>query len=135
MERAALNRENRAVLMDGKLVLVSPYDPAAGFNVGNAMQRNKLIYGLADAALVVSSDFEKGGTWAGAVEQLEKLRLSTIYVRSTGSPQKSLHALERRGALLWPNPGSIDEFAEALAAVLPLNQGVAHQAKFSFGDE
>ena len=82
LERAALNREHRNLLMDGQLVLISPYDPAAGFNVGHAMQRNKLIYALADAALVVSSDYEKGGTWAGAVEQLEKLRFVPVYVRS-----------------------------------------------------
>jgi predicted Rossmann fold nucleotide-binding protein DprA/Smf involved in DNA uptake len=31
-------------------------------NVGQAMQRNKLIYAPSDAALVVSSDHEKGGT-------------------------------------------------------------------------
>src|SRR5882724_2143879 len=41
LERAALNREHRNCLMDGHLVLVSPYDPVAGFNVGHAMQRNK----------------------------------------------------------------------------------------------
>ena len=82
LERAAMNRENRDMLIDGQLVLVSPYDPSAGFNVGNAMQRNKLIYALADAALVVSSDFEKGGTWAGAIEQLDRLRMVPVYVRS-----------------------------------------------------
>ena len=27
------------LLMDGQLVLISPYDPSAGFNVGHAMQR------------------------------------------------------------------------------------------------
>lgn len=75
LERAALNREHRNLLMDERLVLISPCDPSAGFNVGHAMQRNKLIYALADAALVVSSDYEKGGTWAGAVEQLEKRSL------------------------------------------------------------
>jgi predicted Rossmann fold nucleotide-binding protein DprA/Smf involved in DNA uptake len=32
---------------------------SAGFNVGNAMQRNKLIYALADASLMVSSDLNK----------------------------------------------------------------------------
>ena len=53
--------------MDGRLVFISPYDPAAGFSVRHAMQRNKIIYALADAALVVASDFEKGGTWAGAI--------------------------------------------------------------------
>ena len=37
LERAVLNRDHRDLLMDGQLVLVSPYDPAAGFNVGHAM--------------------------------------------------------------------------------------------------
>ena len=115
LERAALNREHRNFLMDGQLVLVSPYDPVAGFNVGNAMQRNKLIYALADAALVVSSDYEKGGTWAGAVEQLEKLRLVPVYVRSNGETGKGLEALRRKGALPWPNPETPEALAEVLA--------------------
>ncbi len=62
LERLALTRDYREYLMDKKLALVSPYDPAAGFDVGHAMQRNKINYALADAALVVNSDFEKGGT-------------------------------------------------------------------------
>ena len=115
LERAALNREHRNLLMDGQLVLISPYDPSAGFNVGNAMQRNKLIYALADAALIVSSDYEKGGTWAGAVEQLEKLRLVPVYVRSNGETGKGLDALRRKGALPWPNPETTESLAKALA--------------------
>lgn len=114
LEKTAMNREHRNLLMDGQLVLISPYDPSAGFNVGNAMQRNKLIYALADAALVVSSDCEKGGTWAGAVEQLDKLRLVPVYVRSNGETGKGLDALRRRGALPWPNPGTAEGLAEAL---------------------
>jgi predicted Rossmann fold nucleotide-binding protein DprA/Smf involved in DNA uptake len=114
LEKTAMNREHRNLLMDGQLVLVSPYDPGAGFNVGNAMQRNKLIYALADAALVVSSDLNKGGTWAGAVEQLEKLRLVPIYVRSTGEKGKGLDALRNLGAMDWPNPDNADGFAAAL---------------------
>ena len=74
LEKTTMNREHRNLLLDGQLVLISPYDPSAGFNVGNAMQRNKLIYALADASLVVSSDLNKGGTWTGAVEQLDKLK-------------------------------------------------------------
>ena len=46
LEKTTMNRENRNFLLDGQLVLISPYDPGAGFNVGNAMQRNKLIYAL-----------------------------------------------------------------------------------------
>lgn len=110
-----MNREHRNLLIEGRLVLISPYDPSAGFNVGHAMQRNKLIYALADAALVVSSDFEKGGTWAGAVEQLEKLHFVPVYVRSTGEMGKGLAALRRKGALPWSNPATSEEFVAALA--------------------
>jgi len=115
LERTALNREHRNLLLDGQLVLVTPYDPSAGFNVGNAMQRNKLIYALADAALVVNSDYNQGGTWAGAVEQLERLRLVPIYIRSNGETGKGLEALRRKGALSWPNPDSAEALDAALA--------------------
>ena len=84
LEQTAMTREHRNLLLEGQLVLISPYDPNAGFNAGHAMQRNKVIYALADAALVVNADINKGGTWAGAIEQLEKLRLVPVYVRSTG---------------------------------------------------
>lgn len=106
LEKTAMNREHRNLLIEGQLVLISPYDPSAGFNVGNAMQRNKLIYALADAALVVSSDVNKGGTWTGAVEQLDKLYFVPVYVRSTGPSSPGLDALRTRGARPWPNPES-----------------------------
>ncbi len=114
LERASMNREHRSWLLDGQLVLISPYDPSAGFHVGHAMQRNKLIYALADAALVVSADLNKGGTWAGATEQLERLHLVPVYVRATGEASKGLDALTKRGALPWPDP--VD--AEGVSAVL-----------------
>lgn len=104
LERAALVREHREALIDRRLTLVSPYDPAAGFNVGHAMQRNKLIYALADAALVVNSDFNKGGTWAGAIEQLEKYHCGPVYVRRGDKVGKGNEALIRKGAQVWPEP-------------------------------
>ena len=123
LERAAMNREHRELLMEDRLVLISPYDPSAGFNVGHAMQRNKLIYALADAALVVNSDYEKGGTWAGAIEQLEKLHFVPVYVRNegnAGASTKALDALQKKGALAWPNQMNADELGELLnAPVVP----------------
>lgn len=120
LERLAMTREHRNLIGEGQLVLVSPYDPGAGFNVGNAMGRNKLIYALADAALVVNADLEKGGTWSGAVEQLDKMRLVPIYVRSGGAEEAALAALERRGALPWPNPAT----PEALQALLETSSSI-----------
>lgn len=116
LEKAAMNRDHREMLMEGQLVLISPYDPGAGFNVGNAMQRNKLIYAMADAALVVNSDLGKGGTWAGAVEQLDKLRMVPVYVRSSGAENKAFSALQQKGALPWPNPTDSEGLVAALSA-------------------
>ena len=61
----------RNFILKNKLVLISPYNPEAGFNVGNAMTRNKYIYTSANFALVVRADEGKGGTWAGAKENNE----------------------------------------------------------------
>lgn len=116
LEKTSMSRDNRDFLMQGKLLLLSPYDPSAGFSVGHAMQRNKLIYALSDAALVVNSDLNRGGTWAGAIEQLEKRRQIPLYVRSTGDGGAALSALRKKGALLWPNPGTPDQLIDVLNA-------------------
>ena len=132
LEKAVLNREHRDLLMSGQLLLISPYDPSAGFNVGHAMQRNKLIYALADAALVVSSDFEKGGTWAGAIEQLDKLQLVPVYVRSGERAGKGIEALQKKGAMPWPEPKTPEALSEALAIELVPQKKLGKQYEFPF---
>lgn len=58
------------------------------------MDRNKLVYGLADAAIVVASTDGKGGTWAGAIEALRRSKIP-IYVRASGCiPAGNRHLLE-----------------------------------------
>lgn len=61
----------RKYIIKKRLVLLSPFNPEASFNVGNAMARNKLIYTQSEATIVVKSD-TKGGTWEGAKENLKK---------------------------------------------------------------
>ena len=101
LEKTSMNREHRNLVLDGRLLLVSPYDPQAGFHVGQAMQRNKVIYALADAGLVVETAVESGGTWTGAVEQLQKYS-RTVFVRSSGVASEGLRALLALGAKPWP---------------------------------
>ncbi len=83
---AIRNRQNRIGLEGGKLALVSPFYPEAGFNAGNAMARNRSIYALADYALVVQSDLDKGGTWAGAIENLREGWVPLLVRRDPGAP-------------------------------------------------
>ncbi len=101
---AAISRRFREGLFEQRTLLVSPYDPSAGFNIGHALARNKFIFALADIGLVVNSDLEKGGTWAGAIEQLRKRHYVPLFIRSSGKISAGLNALLEEGALPWPNP-------------------------------
>lgn len=113
--RASVNRENRRGIEEGRLVLVSPFNPEAGFNAGNAMQRNRYIYALSDYALVVQSDFEKGGTWAGATEN-QKAGWAPLFVRDDPA-SRGIAGLIKRGARVYA-PGS-GNLATALAEGMP----------------
>lgn len=93
---------NRGDILQGRLLLCSPFDPAVRFEVWRAMDRNKLIYALSDIALVVESDLEKGGTWQGAVEQIQKLKVVPVFTRTSGPDSRGLEALRSLGAHSWP---------------------------------
>ena len=54
-----------------QMLLLSVTKPDAGFNVGVAMMRNRYIYAQSSGTVVVKSDYNKGGTWAGATENLK----------------------------------------------------------------
>jgi predicted Rossmann fold nucleotide-binding protein DprA/Smf involved in DNA uptake len=132
LERAALARDNREPLMEGRLVLISPYDPVAGFNVGHAMQRNKVIYALADAGLVVTSDFEKGGTWAGAIEQLERFHFVPVFVRNGNKAGRGNAALIHHGGRAWPNPENAAELKQTLTSAIESAAAEPKQEALSF---
>jgi DNA processing protein len=132
LEQVSIARHCREALLSQRLVLVSPYDPSSSFNVGHAMQRNKLIYALADAALVVNSDLEHGGTWAGAIEQLQRFRLVPVFVRNGTNASDGNLALLRHGAHPWPDPSTPDGLGSVLAAANALPTERTRQVTLPF---
>ena len=65
----------RDYIMKGRLLICSHVSPFAlktrtSF-VSSAMERNKYIYVQSYATAVVKSDYNKGGTWAGATEAIK----------------------------------------------------------------
>ena len=117
LEKEIMTRDRRDWIVGEQMLMVSPYDPGAGFHPGTAMGRNKLIYNLADAALAVEADPEGGGTRTGAMKQLEANRKHPdrqvpVYVRDAPSP--GLDSLREKGAQVWPGP----ETAEELKTIL-----------------
>jgi predicted Rossmann fold nucleotide-binding protein DprA/Smf involved in DNA uptake len=89
----------RAAIHDGVLALASPYGPDAPFSVGNAMGRNKMIYGSADMTVVITSDEGKGGTWGGATEALDK-HYGRVFVWCGPGIGPGNAALIKRGAVV-----------------------------------
>ena len=69
--RSSASGQWRQHLKANNLVLISPFFPEGRFTPANAMARNKFIYLLSSATVVVTSG-EKGGTWEGAKENLKK---------------------------------------------------------------
>ncbi|MBX7132230.1 MAG: DNA-processing protein DprA [Fimbriimonadaceae bacterium] len=98
-------------LDEGRACLASPFAPSAGFNVANAMSRNKLIYAHAKATVVVASAKGEGGTWAGAVEALS-MNLGPVLVREGDDVPEGNHALIAKGATAI---GSASELEACLA--------------------
>jgi predicted Rossmann fold nucleotide-binding protein DprA/Smf involved in DNA uptake len=124
LERAVKSRKE--ALSRGDLCLVTPHSPNAGFSVGAAMGRNRLIYTLADYALVVASDAKTGGTWAGATEALKNSWIPVFVLEHENMPEGNKLLLQK-GALAFPHPFKeapvkLPEWMKEKAASLPLQQ-------------
>lgn len=98
LARFSKQRDVREFIVNEQLCFVSQVNPHAGFSVGNAMARNKLIYTLSDLAIVLATKEGSGGTWAGAIENLEKNWVPMAVWTGNGAPDGN-SALEKRGAL------------------------------------
>ena len=88
--KASASKAYREGLRDNKLALVSPFYPEAGFSPGNAMARNKYIYAMSESVVVVKSDYDKGGTWSGAKENLKKQWVPLLVRSSNHQGNKEL---------------------------------------------
>lgn len=97
LDRVARDRTTRQAIESGRLSVVTPYHPAQGFSVATAMGRNRLIYTFSIAAFVAASDEGKGGTWAGATENL-RARWVPLFVRTADRVPPGNRALVSRGA-------------------------------------
>jgi predicted Rossmann fold nucleotide-binding protein DprA/Smf involved in DNA uptake len=120
LERTVRQADVRQFILEARLVLVTPYVPTAGFSVGAAMGRNKLIYGLADYGMVVSSEVETGGTWAGATEAL-KAKWCPVFTRMADSVPQGNKQLLKLGAEPFPEQdlAAIDNLREWLESRTP----------------
>lgn len=110
----SLSQLYREYLVKRKLALISPYYPEAGFNVGNAMGRNKYIYCLSEAAIVVHSGL-KGGTWTGALENLKK-KWVPLYIKVNNDKNAGNLSLIKEGGKAIEDNMDINSFISGIIA-------------------
>lgn len=97
LERSIRSSSMLSALDEGAVALMTQQHPRSGFSPQAAYGRNKLIYALADATVVVASAKGSGGTWKGAKEALSK-GLAVLVWRGAGEGPGN-ETLERSGAL------------------------------------
>lgn len=98
------------------LSLCAPDEPFSG---RRAMERNGLIYALADGTVIVRSRFREGGTWHGAVGALR--RRSRLFVR----PEEGCPAAQALLALGAEPLACASDLARRLAEPPPGRLGLA----------
>ena len=107
----------------GNVLLLSQFHPDAQWVVSRAMERNKVVTGLAQIVIVAESDI-KGGTWEGANGAMRQHR--PLYVRQPNSASLSGNkALIEQGGypLSWPTTN----LAEMLAPLHQIGQAAYQQ--------
>lgn len=73
-------------IVRGEVLVLSTFFPKAGWDVGLAMARNHIIYGLAKEIYVAETD-SQGGTWEGALSGLKRGR--SIFARLPAQGEKN----------------------------------------------
>jgi predicted Rossmann fold nucleotide-binding protein DprA/Smf involved in DNA uptake len=101
--------KNRKAIAKGSLLMLSIVNPNAGFRDYNAMDRNKYIYGMSNFGAVVASDFNKGGTWNGAIEDLKNSWVP-LFVRKENDIPLANHELMAKGGIALPKDNLQSEF-------------------------
>lgn len=104
----------------GKVLLLSQFHPDAPWVVSRAMERNKVVTGLAQIVIVAESD-TKGGTWDGANGALMQKR--PLYICQMETPTlPGNDALLKRGAqpLSWPS----ENLEQSLVPLLRASQEI-----------
>lgn len=94
LEKKIRQKETREAIMKKQSIILSSFRPDMPFQTYAAMERNKYVYALSDFVVVISSDYNKGGTWAGAIENLKRGWIP-MFVRNEGEiPKGNINLLK-----------------------------------------
>src|SRR5258708_26095099 len=109
----------------GNVLLLSRFHPDAQWVVSRAMERNKVVTGLAQIVIVAESDMQ-GGTWAGANGALRQNRPISVREPASSSSLPGNKALIELGG--HPLPWPVEDLATVLSPLIQQSAAL-HQEK------
>lgn len=109
----------------GNVLLLSQFHPDAQWVVSRAMERNKVVTGLAQIVIVAESDMQ-GGTWAGANGALRQNRPMYVREPASSSSLPGNKALIELGG--HPLPWPVEDLATVLSPLIQQSAAL-HQEK------
>ncbi len=93
-------------ISSGKALMISSVHPEAHYTAPHALGRNKCIYGLANAAFVISCEKGRGAAWDGACSALRNRYTEKVYVWDNPSLPGNCELIER-GATAFRDPAEL----------------------------
>lgn len=105
--RAATSKEYRQGLIDQTLTLVSPFSPEAKSQAGHVTARNRIIYALSVATIVVFAESGPGGTSTGLRECLQS-GWAPVWISSSTEAGSLADDLLEAGARWLPDEFQIE---------------------------
>jgi predicted Rossmann fold nucleotide-binding protein DprA/Smf involved in DNA uptake len=97
LEKKLHQKNTRNAVINNSVLVLSPFGYNASFKTYAAMERNKYIYALADYSVVVASDYKKGGTWSGAIENLKNGWTPLFVLDDETSPEGNKKLIDIEG--------------------------------------
>ncbi len=105
-----------AAIVRGDVLVISSYHPKAVWSVGLAMDRNKIIYGLAKEIYAAESG-DSGGTWEGVLNGIKRGR--KVFVRLAADAEKNANnLLISKGAIPVDMAGKILDAGDTPKAMI-----------------
>ncbi len=93
-------------IVRGDVLVISTYHPKVPWSVGLAMDRNKIIYGLAKEIYAAESG-NSGGTWEGVLDGIKRGR--KVFVRMASAEEKNANnLLISKGAIPVDSKGNVN---------------------------
>ncbi|HHT71288.1 MAG TPA: DNA-processing protein DprA [Firmicutes bacterium] len=96
LEKKIRKKETREAIMRRQSIILSSFRPDMPFQTYAAMERNKYVYALSDYVVVISSDYNKGGTWAGATENIKRGWVPMFVRNEDNIPKGNINLLKNK---------------------------------------